>query len=139
MNSVPQNVPAMPDSTACTYLPHHTSRYFRLYRVPKDYEMVRIAAGSDGSVWLVVALSEAARLRTTGPTLAGVHRGFAAKPGQAPPPNWPKTCADADPGCADGGCDAALTRCLRCAGPKFVMGSNGKVGDGMLVVISCMC
>lgn len=103
-----------------------------MYRAPNGYQPLRISAGSDGSVWMVLGQSAGGV-----PGLAGVHRGFAGRPGQPKPPSWPKTCADIDPGCADGGCDAGLTRCLRCdAQPRerrqFAMGSNGKVGADIL-------
>ncbi|KAI7840331.1 hypothetical protein COHA_006113 [Chlorella ohadii] len=101
-------------------------RYFRLYRAPENYQPVRIAAGTDGAVWLVLALSATGRQRAVRASLAGVYRGFAGRVGQAPPASWPQTCAEVDPGCTDGGCDAGLTRCVRCAFPKFVMGSDGK-------------
>lgn len=101
-------------------------RYFRVYRAPDGYEVQRIAAGSDGSAWLVMVLPATASQRAA--LLVGTYRGLIRRVGQPLPPNWPKTCAEVDPGCADGGCDAGLTRCVRCAGPRYVMGGNRKVG-----------
>lgn len=101
-------------------------RYFRLYRAPEGYQAQRIAAGSDGSAWLVAGMTATTKSRAT--QLEGIYRAFTRKPGQPAPPNWRKTCAELDPGCADGGCDAELTRCVRCAGPRFVMGSERQVG-----------
>ncbi|KAI7840465.1 hypothetical protein COHA_005767 [Chlorella ohadii] len=101
-------------------------RHFRLFRAPDGHQLLRIAAGSDGSVWLVIGQSASAALGAPRATLAGVYRGFAGTPEQPRSADWRTTCGDTHPGCADGGCDAGLTRCLRCAAPQFVMGSNGR-------------
>ncbi len=102
-------------------------RHFRLFRAPDGHQLLRIAAGSAGSVRLVIGQSASAALGAPRATLAGVYRGFAGTPEQPRSADWRTTCGDTHPGCADGGCDAGLTRCLRCAAPQFVMGSNGRV------------
>ena len=74
---------------------------------------LRLAAGTDGAIWLTVAAE-------------GTYRGYAYNPAQPTKPSLSKTCSDVDPLCADGGCDAGLTACLRCA-PDAVMQATGQV------------
>lgn len=87
-------------------------RRFRAYnRLPGA--PLRLAAGSDGALWLTVSGE-------------GVYRGYAYNPEQPTKPTLSTTCTDIDALCADGGCNSALTTCVRCAADAM-MGADGQV------------